>query len=86
MIRETEEKTFSSQRDTNRRISERLNDITFWKNELETELERILAETHLLQDCRRALEKSKQDCEQPLHTALECLYHREGRQGMCKIK
>lgn len=48
---------------------------------METELERIIAETNLLQDLRRALEKAKQDCEQPLHTALECLYHREGRQG-----
>lgn len=80
--RETEEKTFSGQRDTCRRISERLNDITFWRNELATELERMLSETHLLQDVRRALERAKQDCESPLHIVQECLYHREGRQGM----
>lgn len=80
-FRETEEKTFSGQRDTCRRITERLNDITFWRNELATELERMLTETHQLQDVRRAVEKANQDCDPPLQMAQECLYHREGRQG-----
>lgn len=80
-FRETEEKTYSSQRETCRRISERLNDIAFWRNELTTELERMLSETHLLQDARRSLEKTKQDCDPPLHIALDCMYFREARQG-----
>lgn len=36
----------------------------------------------MLQDTRRALEKSIQDIEGPLHIAQECLYHREQRQGI----
>lgn len=48
-----------------------------------TELERMIAESNLLQDTRRALEKAIQDCEPPLHIAQECLYHRENRQGIC---
>lgn len=47
-----------------------------------TELERMIAESNLLQDTRRALEKARQDCEPPLHIAQECLYHRENRQGI----
>ncbi|XP_065221213.1 tektin-3-like [Planococcus citri] len=85
-MRETEEKTFSGQRDTCRRLSERLNDIMFWRNELATELERMLSEIHLLQDVRRALEKSNQDCDPPLHMAQECLYFREGRQGIDMVR
>lgn len=84
--RETEEKTFSGQRDTCRRITERLNDITFWRNELATEFERMLTETHQLQDVRRAVEKANQDCDPPLQMAQECLYHREGRQGKLSLK
>lgn len=41
----------------------------------------MLSETHLLQNARRSLEKTKQDCDPPLHIALDCMYFREGRQG-----
>lgn len=82
VIRETDEKTTTGQRDAGRRIGERITDSTFWRNEIATELERMLAETNLLQDTRRALEKAIQDCEAPLHIAQECLYHREGRQSI----
>ncbi|CAH0388564.1 unnamed protein product [Bemisia tabaci] len=82
VMRETDEKTAIGQRDTGRRIGERITDITFWKNELTTELERMITESNLLQDMRRALEKAIADCDPPLHIAQECLYHREGRQGI----
>ncbi|RZF48215.1 hypothetical protein LSTR_LSTR006182 [Laodelphax striatellus] len=82
VIRETDERTTAAQRDAGRRIGERITDATFWRNEIASELERMLAETNLLQDTRRALEKAIQDCEAPLHIAQECLYHREGRQGI----
>ncbi|KAG8247232.1 tektin-3-like [Homalodisca vitripennis] len=81
-MRETDEKTQVGQRDAGRRLGERITDITFWRNELATELERMIAESNLLQDTRRALEKARQDCEPPLHIAQECLYHRENRQGI----
>lgn len=48
---------------------------------MSTELERLLAETNLLQDKRKDLEKAIQDIEAPLHIAQECLYHRENRIG-----
>lgn len=82
VMRETDEVTASGQRDAGRRLGERLTDTTFWRNEVATELERMIAESNLLQDTRRALEKAIQDCEPPLHIAQECLYHRENRQGI----
>lgn len=82
IIRETEEKTVTGQRESGRRLGERITDTTFWRNELSTELERMLAETNLLQDKRRDLEKAIQDTEGPLHIAQECLYQRENRQGL----
>ncbi|KAK7792343.1 hypothetical protein R5R35_013827 [Gryllus longicercus] len=82
VIRETEEKTASGQRESGRRLGERLTDTTFWRNELATELERLLGETNLLQDKRRDLEKAIQDIEGPMHIAKECLYQRENRIGI----
>lgn len=82
IMRETDEKTAQCQRESGRRLGERITDITFWRNEVHTELERMLSETALLQDTKRALEKAIQDIESPLHIAQECLYHREKRYGI----
>nr|CAD7589098.1 unnamed protein product [Timema genevievae] len=81
VMRETDEKTATGQRDSGRRLGERITDTVFWRNEVATELERLIAETNLLQDKRRDLEKAIQDIEGPLHIAQECLYHRENRIG-----
>lgn len=82
VMRETDEVTSQGQRDAGRRIGERITDITFWRNEGRTELERLIHDTDLLQDCRRNLEKAILDIEGPLHIAQECLYQRENRQGI----
>lgn len=79
--RETEELTNCAQREVGRRLGERLSDLTFWRNELASELEKMIQETSLLHDSRRLLEKGLQDLEAPLHIAQECLYHRENRTG-----
>ncbi|XP_060535106.1 tektin-3-like isoform X2 [Cylas formicarius] len=82
VMRETDEKTAQGQRESGRRLGERITDTTFWRNEVRTELERLLTETGLLQDSKRALEKAIDDIEGPLHIAQECLYHREKRHGI----
>uniref|UniRef100_A0A224XBL8 Tektin n=1 Tax=Panstrongylus lignarius TaxID=156445 RepID=A0A224XBL8_9HEMI len=82
IMRMTDEKTSSSQRDSGRRLGERITDITFWRNELSTELEKLIAETNILSDAKRAVEKACSDCEPPLNIAQECLYQREHRQGI----
>lgn len=84
-FRNAEEKIQHGQYDTSRRLGERINDITFWRNEVTAELERMLHEIEKLHDCRNALEKAARDIEGPLHIAEECLYHREARKGLQDI-
>ena len=79
--RMTDERTASDQRDSGRRLGERITDTTYWRNEVATELEKMIAELNFLQDTRRAMEKAINDTEVPFHIAQECLYHREHRQG-----
>lgn len=81
VLRETDERTVQGQRESGRRLGERITDTTFWRNEVRTELEKLLTESSMLQDSRRALEKAMNDIEGPLHIAQECLYQRENRQG-----
>jgi len=85
IFRNAEEKIQHGQYDTNRRLGERINDITFWRNELTSELERMFHEIEKLQDSKSVLEKAVRDIEGPLHIAEECLYHREARKGMKNI-
>lgn len=59
-MRQADEITSQGQRDASRRIGERLTDLTFWRNELNTELEKLLAEYALLSESRRKLTKSLQ--------------------------
>lgn len=81
LFRAAEEKIHNFQHDTDRRLGERITDVTFWRNEVAAELERLIQECERLQDCRAVLEKAIQDIEGPLHIAEECLYHREARKG-----
>lgn len=53
----------------------------FWRNEVASELERLIMENERLYDCKKLLEKAVNDIEGPLHIAEECLYHRESRKG-----
>ena len=82
LMRETDEKTSQGQRDAARRIGERITDCTFWRNELTTELEKLIAEAAQLTDTKRNVQKAIQDLEPPLHIAQECLYNRESRKGI----
>ncbi|CAH2016377.1 unnamed protein product [Acanthoscelides obtectus] len=81
-MRETDETTAGGQRESGRRLGERLTDTTFWRNEVRGELDRLIAETSKLQDARRGIQKAIDDIEGPLHIAQECLYHREKREGI----
>ena len=79
LMRDREDKTVLTQRDADRRIGERLHDVTFWRSELQAELERNMNETHHLMETRKNLEKALQETEGPMRVTSECIYHREGR-------
>lgn len=85
LMRQTEEKTVQGQREAGRRLGERLTDLTFWRNELSIELEKVIAEYSLLADMKRRTTKALEDLDPPLKVAEECLYFRENRQGVEKV-
>merc|ERR1719420_176771 len=82
LMRARDERTVLTQRDADRRLGERLHDVTFWRSELQTELERNLNETHHLMETRKNLERALQETEGPMRVTSECIYHREGRKGI----
>lgn len=84
ICRETDEKAAQGQRESGRRLGERITDITFWRNEANNELQKLVQDAEMLADCRRGMDKAIQDIEGPLHIAQECLYQREKRQGTLK--
>lgn len=84
-MRETDEVTTQGQREAGRRLGERVNDLTFWRNELNIEMEKVIAEYALLSDIKRRTTKALEDLDAPLHIAQECLYFRENRQGVEKV-
>lgn len=48
---------------------------------LNTELEKLVAETNLLSTIKQNVAKAQQNLKGPLHIAQECLFHRDGREG-----
>uniref|UniRef100_A0A2A4K5X2 Tektin n=1 Tax=Heliothis virescens TaxID=7102 RepID=A0A2A4K5X2_HELVI len=85
MLRETDEIGTQGQRDSGRRIGERITDTTFWRNEVSIEMERLVSTCEKLNDTRRQLERAISGIEGPLHIVQECLYHREKRQGLEQV-
>lgn len=85
LMRQTEEKTVTEQREAGRRLGERLTDLAFWRNELSIELEKVISEYSLLADMKRRTTKALEDLDPPLKVAEECLYFRENRQGIDKV-
>ena len=86
IFRDADERVKEGQRDTGRKIGERVIDIEFWERELAAELERMIIENQKMQECRRVLQRAIQDLEGPLHIAQECLYHRESRKGFAVMR
>ena len=80
-FREVDEKVKEEQIENGRKLGERNTDVTFWRNEVASELERLIVENGKMQDSRRKLQTVIQILEGQLHIAQECLYHRESRKG-----
>ena len=56
--------------------------MSFWRSELNSELEKNLNETHHLMETRKNLERALAETEGPMRVTSECIYHREGRKGI----
>ncbi|XP_043469321.1 tektin-3-like [Leptopilina heterotoma] len=81
LIRKAKEKVEEDQKESDRKLGERIVDIGFWRNEITSELERLLDENKKMRECFQNLEEAIKNNSQPLNITQECLYQRENRIG-----
>ncbi|XP_046356026.2 tektin-1-like [Haliotis rufescens] len=79
---ETEKRTDKTQRDVNKKFEQRLDDIKYWKKELDDKLDSLATEVDSLQTFKTRVEKALEATEEPLHIARQCLINREKRFGI----
>ncbi|KYO40823.1 tektin-3 isoform A [Alligator mississippiensis] len=82
MIQDREQQTRKTQSEITKNLGERVNDIIFWKSELNHEIDEMIGETNALTDMKKRLERALAETESPLQVAEECLLHREKRMGI----
>ncbi|XP_015272432.1 PREDICTED: tektin-3 [Gekko japonicus] len=82
MIQDKDQQTRKTQTETTQNLGERVNDIIFWKTELNHEVDEMIGETNALTDMKKRLERALAETEGPLQVAEECLLHREKRMGI----
>ncbi|KAK6328239.1 hypothetical protein J4Q44_G00002170 [Coregonus suidteri] len=81
-MQDKDQLTRRTQETTSKYIGERLNDISFWRAELNHEIDNMVSEIMALTEVKRRLERVLQETEGPLQVSQECLYHREKRMSI----
>ncbi|KAF6027613.1 TEKT3 [Bugula neritina] len=81
-VKEMDNRTRNRQTENTKRLGERVQDIAFWKSELNNEIGAMQNEIANLSEYKRVLERAYADTANPLRLAEECLLHREKRQGI----
>ncbi|XP_032056949.1 tektin-1 [Aythya fuligula] len=82
LVDEIEKTTQKTQSDVNKKIEQRLEEIKFWRKELDNKLEQIINETEVLLTFKTRLEKALESCKEPLVIAQKCLLNRQRRVGI----
>ncbi|CAG0893875.1 unnamed protein product [Darwinula stevensoni] len=82
LIQDTEQKTQEGQKEAGECLGERIANIKYWQEELNTETDRLITETSRLQELKKHVTQSLEHTQQPLSIAKECLILRENRQGI----
>ncbi|VEL21608.1 unnamed protein product [Protopolystoma xenopodis] len=82
LIDETNKRTDNTLADVNKKLDQRLNDIKFWKDEINKKLSDLTDETKQLDQCIPRLIKALEATDEPLHFAEQCVLNREGRKGI----
>ncbi|XP_040388154.1 tektin-1 [Cygnus olor] len=82
LVDDIEKTTQKTQSDVNKKIEQRLEEIKFWRQELDNKLEQIVNETEVLLTFKIRLEKALESCKEPLVIAQKCLLNRQRRVGI----
>ncbi len=81
LAREKDEQAFKNNAESSKRLGDRINDIEYWKNELEKAKNKLKRKIDDVEFKRREVERHLSETEKPLRIAQENLYEREKRQG-----
>ena len=79
LANETNITTVKTQGDVNKKLDQRLNDIRFWKSELDRQYQDTEDEIGKMTEYKERLKNALMATEVPLHIAQECLQNREKR-------
>jgi tektin-3 len=82
LAREKDEQTFKNNVESSKRLGERINEIEYWKGELEKVKNKVKRKIEDVEFKRREIERQLSESEKPLRIAQENLYEREKRQGL----
>lgn len=82
LVDEIEKTTRKSQSDVNKKLEQRLEEVKFWKKELDDKLEQLVHQTDDLLTYKIRLEKALESFKEPLHITERCLAYREKRVGI----
>ncbi|XP_057294345.1 tektin-1-like [Hydractinia symbiolongicarpus] len=82
LANETHITTMKTQSDVNKKLEQRLNDINFWKSELDRQYQETEDEIKNMLEYKKRLEGALEATQIPLHIAKECLRNREKRIGI----
>ncbi|KAG8590138.1 hypothetical protein GDO81_006651 [Engystomops pustulosus] len=82
LVDEIEKTTQKTQKDVNKKLEQRLDEIQFWKGEVDNKLEDTVNDIEQLLAYKIRLEKALESCMEPLSIAQQCLVEREKRVGI----
>ena len=74
---ELDDKTKSTQNDAGKKLGQRIGDVSYWKSEVQKEMDLMVAEIDALNKAKCCLERALEETENTLHICQECLYNRE---------
>ena len=79
LCHETHVTTVKTQNDVNKKLDQRINDINFWKSELDQQHAETDDEINMMLKYKERLERALAATETPLLVSRECLVNRESR-------
>nr|XP_035155637.1 tektin-1 isoform X2 [Callithrix jacchus] len=86
LVDEIEKTTRKSQSDVNKKLEQRLEEVQFWKKELDDKLEQLVNETDDLLIYKIRLEKALESLKEPLHITEMCLAYRMNRSAKYNLE
>src|SRR6218665_1931916 len=82
LCREVCDKTNKNQAESTKRLGDRMEEIKYWKKEMQNELDNMIEENKKLECMFGCVEKALAETDEPLRIARQCLAEREMRNGI----